>query len=80
MLTKHTAVMINEDLLDRLLVALHPIELGEDSDRYHIGYHHAQNTFRQILTHHLNKGPLVVEQPVETTPSAPTSGRRWWKR
>lgn len=78
MLTRKATGHISEDLLDKLLMALHPIDLNEDSTQFHIGYLKAQQNFRCILEHRLNAGPLP-----ETTPDpapVPTSGRRWWSR
>lgn len=63
MITRKEIGHISEELLDQLLAALHPIELGENSDKYHIGYHRAQTDFRRVLESRLNAGKLPDYRP-----------------
>lgn len=65
---------ISDELLDKLLVALHPVGFTTKSDRYDIGYFNAQTDFRAILEVRLNRGEL----PTPTT-EVESKVKRWWK-
>lgn len=68
-LTRKATGQISEDLLERLLVALHPLDFTPNSGQYEIGYFCAQRDFRCILTDILNSGELPEAKPVT---------RKWW--
>lgn len=82
-ITKAAVAHINEDLLDKLMVALTPISIGKTTDQWHVGYFNAQADFRLILQHHLNKGELPDVKSVkvdELQVTAPKPNRlrfRW---
>lgn len=65
---------ISDELLDKLLLALHPVGFTPASDRYDIGYFNAQKDFLAILEVRLNRGELP-------TPTNAVAGKvtRWWK-
>jgi len=80
-ITRKALGPISEDLLAKLLLALTPIPLDEDSTQYHIGYHCAQRDFRYVLENRLNAGKLPDHSPgeiVETTLPV-RKGFLWWK-
>lgn len=45
------------------MTALTPIELGEDSTAYHVGYWKAQNDIKMLIEHHINSPEPVGEVP-----------------
>ena len=55
---QRVTVAISPDLLDKLLVNLHPIPFDETSTLFHMGWRACQEEFKMLLTHHLNAGPL----------------------
>lgn len=77
MITRKALGHISEDLLARLLKALHPIALDEQSTQYHIGYYAAQRDFRSILEHALNAGPLP--EHTAPAPALPKDRKKWWQ-
>jgi len=54
-LTARALGPISEDLLGKLLTALTPMTLDQDSTQWHIGYRCAQDEFRSILEHRLTR-------------------------